>query len=168
VALLSKPKTERSSPATVHIPTVQAHSSMRIMLDRSFGPVAQPRPLQPHLPVGELNAPRLRTVMPDFAAGFTRVRGPVTCSALNVRISSSVFTPISWMTLSMTWLALWIMLRAGSGCCFRELLDDGRRLLGGSRDDLIGFTQGGWSLRIQGFRKPDSIEAGRRLPPTFN
>jgi len=29
---------------------------------------------------------------------------------------------------------------------FTELLNDGGRLLGGARDDLIGFTQGGWLL----------------------
>src|ERR1044071_2056183 len=27
-----------------------------------------------------------------------------------------------------------------------ELLDDGRRLLGGTRDNLVRFTQGGWLL----------------------
>jgi hypothetical protein len=29
---------------------------------------------------------------------------------------------------------------------FTKLLDDGGLLLGGTRDDLIGFTQGGWLL----------------------
>jgi hypothetical protein len=38
--------------------------------DLAFGLVPQPRPLHPHLPVGELNAPPLRTVMPNFAASL--------------------------------------------------------------------------------------------------
>src|SRR3974377_1304202 len=52
---------------------------------------------------------------------------------------------------------------------FTELLNYGRRLLGGTRYDLIGFTQGCWLLSgFKVFVNRILIEAGRRLPPTFN
>src|SRR5262249_39221171 len=47
-----------------------------------------------------------------------------------------------------------------------ELLDDGDRLLGGARADLIGLTQAGWLLSDSRFRQPDSNRS--RPPSTTN
>jgi hypothetical protein len=49
---------------------------------------------------------------------------------------------------------------------FAELLDNGGRLVGGARDDLIGFTQDGWLLSDSRFRQPDSNRS--RPPSTTN
>src|SRR5215471_606997 len=45
------------------------------------------------------------------------VLAPATCSALNTRICSSIWWPISWITCSTTWLAFWIRLTMGSRIC---------------------------------------------------
>ena len=117
--------------------------------DLAFRLVAQPRPLHPHFPVGKLNAPPLRTVMPDFAAGLAgRTR---TCDLFGAQSQYQLQRLYSdFMDDGIDHLARTLdQVDDGEqnlSIGFAELLDNGRRLVGGARDDLIGFTQGGWLL----------------------
>jgi type I restriction enzyme, R subunit len=61
--------------------------------------------------------PKILIVTKKLLTGFDALRVPATSSALNLRISSRVCTPISWITVSTTWLALSIRLTRGSRIC---------------------------------------------------
>lgn len=115
----------------------------------ALGLVPQPWSLHAHLPVGELNATHLRTVMANLAAGSARGTGPGHFFRAQSQNDFQSLHP-NFMDDGVHYLARALDhvhdreqdLAIGS----TELLDDRGRLLGGARDDLIRFTQGGWLL----------------------
>lgn len=81
------------------------------------------------------------------------VRAPATCSALSTRICSSIWCPISWITVSTTWLAFWIRLTI---VAVRTVVPDKSYIVVarvdvmmsvgniGNTDNLQRFASGGW------------------------
>jgi hypothetical protein len=116
--------------------------------------MSQPRPLHLHLAVGQFDPAGLRTVPANLAAGLA---GRARAGDLFGAQPQNQFQGLDsdFVDDGLDYLAgAFHQVQQGKqdlSIGLAELLDDGRRLFGGLRHDLVCFTHGGWLLRIQCF-----------------
>jgi hypothetical protein len=118
-------------------------------LHLAFGFVAQARPLQFDLAVGELHAPRLGPMMPDLAFGLA---GSARSGHL---LGTQHQDRLQGLHLNLVQHGLHHLAGAFDqvddrkqdlSVALAELLDDCGRLLGSPRHDMVRFLHGGWLL----------------------
>ena len=170
--LLVFPRRNAAHQRTQHVlaeAAILAQHFVSRNLHFAFGLVAQPRPLHLHLAVRQLDAARLRSVVPDLAAGFAwRTRAGHLLGAQHQDLLQHLMS--DFVDHVLDYLA-GILDQVDDGkqdlaVGLAELLDDGGRLARSAGHDVVSFLHGGRLLSdsclATGFYRI------RRQPPPTN